>query len=142
MSGPRRTPLHDAHVRLGARMVEFAGFSMPVQYTSIVEEHRAVREAAGLFDVSHMGQIHLSGPEALASGDRLLSRRVSTQREGRVRYALLCNESGGGVDAVTACRAGADNIVSRCTSRTCALRRGLHPTGSSMWAPTFCVRWS
>lgn len=110
MSGPRRTPLHDAHVRLGARMVEFAGFSMPVQYTSIVEEHRAVREAAGLFDVSHMGQIHLSGPEALASGDRLLSRRVSTQREGRVRYAMLCNASGGVVDDVTAYRTGADSL--------------------------------
>ena len=61
MTTPRRTPLHDVHRRLGARMVEFAGFSMPVQYTSIVEEHRAVREAAGLFDVSHMGQIRLEG---------------------------------------------------------------------------------
>jgi aminomethyltransferase len=110
MSKPLRTPLHDAHVRLGARMVEFAGFSMPVQYTSIVEEHRAVREAAGLFDVSHMGQIHLSGPQALASGDHLLSRRVSTQREGRVRYALLCNESGGVVDDVTAYRTGEDSL--------------------------------
>jgi len=106
MSGLLRTPLHDAHVRLGARMVPFAGFSMPVQYTSIVEEHRAVRDAAGLFDVSHMGQIHLSGPSALASGDHLLSRRVSTQREGRVRYALLCNEAGGVVDDVTAYRTG------------------------------------
>lgn len=106
MSGLLRTPLHDAHVRLGARMVPFAGFSMPVQYASIVDEHRAVRETAGLFDVSHMGQIHLTGPSALASGDHLLSRRVSTQREGRVRYALLCNESGGVVDDVTAYRTG------------------------------------
>jgi len=91
-------------------MVEFAGFSMPVQYTSIVEEHRAVRETAGLFDVSHMGQIHLSGPQALASGDHLLSRRVSTQPEGRVRYALLCNEAGGVVDDVTAYRTGEDSL--------------------------------
>ena len=106
MSELRRTPLHAAHVRLGARMVGFAGFSMPVQYTSIVAEHRAVREAAGLFDVSHMGQIHLEGPSALASADRLLSRRVSNQREGRVRYALLCNEAGGVVDDVTVYRTG------------------------------------
>ncbi|MBW2269148.1 MAG: glycine cleavage system aminomethyltransferase GcvT [Deltaproteobacteria bacterium] len=106
MSELRRTPLHEAHLRLGARMVDFAGFSMPVQYDSIVAEHRAVREAAGLFDVSHMGQLHLEGPSALASADRLLSRRVSNQREGRVRYALLCNEAGGVVDDVTAYRTG------------------------------------
>ncbi len=110
MSRALRTPLHDAHIQLGARMVDFAGFSMPVQYTSIIEEHRAVRETAGLFDVSHMGQIHLTGPAALASGDRLLSRPVSTQPEGRVRYALLCNESGGVVDDVTVYRTGKDSL--------------------------------
>ena len=91
-------------------MVDFAGFSMPVQYTSIIEEHRAVRETAGLFDVSHMGQIHLTGPEAMATGDRLLSRPVSTQPPGRGRYALLCNESGGVVDDVTVYRTGQDSL--------------------------------
>ena len=110
MSELRRTPLYAAHLRLGARMVEFAGFSMPVQYDSIVAEHRAVREAAGLFDVSHMGQIQLSGPTAPASADRLLSRRVSNQREGRVRYALLCNEAGGVVDDVTVYRTGESSL--------------------------------
>ena len=89
MSAGLRTPLHAAHVRRGGRMVEFAGFSLPVQYTSILEEHAAVREAAGLFDVSHMGQLALSGPGALASVDRLLTRRVSTAKAGVVRYALL-----------------------------------------------------
>lgn len=85
-------------------MVEFAGFSMPVQYRSIVDEHRAVRDAAGLFDVSHMGQIRLSGPDAVGTAERLLTRSVESQRPGRVRYALMCNESGGVVDDVTVYR--------------------------------------
>lgn len=101
-----RTPLTALHERLGARMVEFAGYSMPVQYRSIVAEHCAVREAAGLFDVSHMGQLVLEGAEALAFADRLLSRPMSTLAPGRVRYALLCNEAGGVVDDVTVYRTG------------------------------------
>jgi glycine cleavage system T protein (aminomethyltransferase) len=82
-------------------MVPFAGFEMPLQYTSILEEHRAVREAAGLFDVSHMGQIHLRGAGAVASTERLLSCPVGSLRPGRVRYGLVCNEAGGVVDDVT-----------------------------------------
>ncbi len=101
MSGLRQTPLHDRHVALGARMVEFAGFSMPVQYTSIIEEHTAVRERAGLFDVSHMGQIALSGPGAVADTERLVSCPVASLGTGRIRYGLLCNEQGGVVDDVT-----------------------------------------
>jgi aminomethyltransferase len=100
----RRTPLYDTHLRLSARMVEFAGFAMPVQYTSIREEHAAVREAAGLFDVSHMGQLWLEGPAAVATAERLLSRPVASLRPGRVRYALLCNDAGGVVDDVTVYR--------------------------------------
>jgi aminomethyltransferase len=91
-------------------MVEFAGFSMPVQYTSIVEEHRAVRKAAGLFDVSHMGQIHVEGPAALAAAERLLTRPVSSLRVGRVRYALMCNDEGGVVDDVTVYRLAEDAL--------------------------------
>ena len=87
-------------------MVPFAGFSMPVQYTSIVEEHRAARETAALFDVSHMGQLALEGAGAPAAADRLCSRRMSDLREGRVRYALLCNEAGGVVDDLTVYRTG------------------------------------
>jgi aminomethyltransferase len=101
MTGLKRTPLHDAHERLGARLVEFAGFAMPVQYTSVLEEHRAVREAAGLFDVSHMGQVHIEGEAAIASAERLLTRPVASLAPGRVRYGLLCNEEGGVVDDVT-----------------------------------------
>ena len=110
MTGLRRTPLYETHRRLDARMVAFAGFEMPVQYTSILEEHRAVREAAGLFDVSHMGQIGLTGPGAASAGDRLLTRAVHPMRPGRVRYALLCNEDGGVVDDVTVYRLAADAL--------------------------------
>ena len=94
MTELRKTPLHAAHQRLGARLVEFGGFEMPVQYTSILKEHQAVREAAGLFDVSHMGQIFLTGPEAISSAEKLLTCKVATLGVGRVRYGLLCNEEG------------------------------------------------
>jgi aminomethyltransferase len=85
-------------------MVEFAGFQMPLQYTSIRAEHAAVRNAAGLFDVSHMGQIGFDGPAAIASAERLLTRTVASLRPGGVRYGLLCNEGGGIVDDVTCFR--------------------------------------
>ena len=74
---------------------------MPVQYAGILAEHRAVRERAGLFDVSHMGQIHLRGPGALASVERLVTCPVASLRIGQVRYGLLCHETGGVVDDVT-----------------------------------------
>ena len=106
-----RTPLYDAHRRLGGRLVEFAGFEMPVQYTSILEEHKAVRTRAGLFDVSHMGQIHLTGPGCVAAAEHLLSCPVESLRVGRVRYGLLCNERGGVVDDVTVYRMSEDAIM-------------------------------
>ncbi len=81
---------------------------MPVQYTGILAEHRAVREHAGLFDVSHMGQIHLRGPGALASVERLVTCAVASLRPGQVRYGLLCNEAGGVVDDVTVYRSAPD----------------------------------
>lgn len=108
MSGLRRTPLYERHRTLGARLVEFAGWEMPVQYTSILAEHRAVRERAGLFDVSHMGQLHLSGPGAAASVARLVTCPVPSLRLGQVRYGLLCHETGGVVDDVTVHRTGED----------------------------------
>ncbi|MCG8589906.1 MAG: glycine cleavage system aminomethyltransferase GcvT [Proteobacteria bacterium] len=111
MSELRRTPLYAAHQRLGARLVPFAGYEMPVQYTSILEEHAAVRERAGIFDVSHMGQIRLSGATAMASGERLLSCSVSDLRPGRIRYGLLCNEDGGVVDDVTVYRTSDSSLL-------------------------------
>jgi glycine cleavage system H protein len=106
----RRTPLFDLHRSLGARMVPFGGFEMPVQYEGIKAEHGAVRERAGLFDVSHMGQIHLQGPEAVASAERLVTCPVASLRPGRVRYGVLCNESGGSVDDVTVYRMAEDRL--------------------------------
>jgi aminomethyltransferase len=110
MTQLKRTPLFEAHQRLGARLVEFAGFEMPVQYNSVLKEHQAVREAAGIFDVSHMGQIHMQGPGAIDSAERLLSRPVASLKTGRVRYGLLCNEEGGVVDDVTFYRTGDDAL--------------------------------
>jgi aminomethyltransferase len=104
----KRTPLYEAHVRLGGRMVPFAGFELPVQYQSILAEHAAVRERAGLFDVSHMGQLHLAGPGATAAVEWLVSCHAATLRPGRVRYGCLCNEAGGVVDDVTIYRLEAE----------------------------------
>ena len=110
MSGLLRTPLHEAHVALGGRLVPFAGFELPVQYTGVLAEHRAVRERAGLFDVSHMGQLHLAGPGAVAAAEWLVSCPVATLRPGRVRYGCLCNEAGGVVDDVTVYRLSEDRL--------------------------------
>lgn len=98
----RRTPLFDVHRRLGAKMVEFGGWEMPVRYAGDLEEHRAVRTAAGLFDLGHMGQIELRGPDALALLQWLLTNDFADLPEGGARYALLCNHDGGVLDDVIA----------------------------------------
>ncbi len=95
-----KTPLHDWHVGAGARLVDFAGWSMPVQYRSIVEEHVACRSAAGLFDISHMGRLYLRGDRAGEWLDGLVTNRVATLPVGRARYALITNERGGTKDDV------------------------------------------
>ncbi len=94
----RRTPLHARHVELGARMVPFGGWDMPVLYTGISEEHRAVRARAGVFDVSHMGQLEVSGPGAEAYLQAALSNDLARVREWRAQYTLLLNDDGGIVD--------------------------------------------
>jgi aminomethyltransferase len=91
----RRTVLHDWHTAHGGRMVDFAGWDMPVQYTTIVEEHTAVRSAAGLFDISHMGRLSLNGPDALAFIQRVFTNNAATMKDGQVRYGLVCNDQGG-----------------------------------------------
>ena len=93
-----RTPLYEQHVALGARMVEFGGWDMPVQYSSILKEHAAVREAAGLFDVSHMGVYELHGPQALEAAEYLVPNQVSRLSPGRGLYTQLCTPEGGTVD--------------------------------------------
>ncbi len=97
-----RTALHDWHVAHGARMVDFAGWSMPVQYALIVSEHEATRQAATLFDISHMGRLRFDGPDAAAFLDRLLTRRVTDLDAGQIRYALMTNDQGGILDDVLA----------------------------------------
>jgi len=94
----QRTPLFQTHVDAGAKIVPFAGWEMPVQYAGIKEEHLAVRTAAGVFDVSHMGQIKTSGPGALAFLQRVLSNDVEKLAVGGAQYSLLCKEDGGVLD--------------------------------------------
>lgn len=97
----RRTPLHAEHVALGGKLVPFAGFEMPVQYPAgITAEHRAVREAAGLFDVSHMGQIMVRGPQALDLVQHLFINDASRIEVGQAQYSAMCFESGGVIDDV------------------------------------------
>jgi len=93
-----RTPLYARHVELGARMVPYAGWEMPVQYAGVIEEHRAVRSDCGAFDVSHMGQLHVDGPTAARFLQEMLSNDVERVGDGEAQYTLLTNERGGIVD--------------------------------------------
>src|SRR4051812_2115764 len=99
-----RTPLYDRHVALGARLVPFAGWEMPVQYEGVIPEHRSVRSDAGVFDVSHMGEIEVEGPRALELLQSLLSSDLAKFEPGQARYTLLTNERGGIVDDLIAYR--------------------------------------
>ena len=92
------TPLNEEHIKLGAKMVPFAGYSMPVQYSGIIEEHHAVRSQAGLFDVSHMGEVLVSGPNALAFIQNLVTNDVSTLYDGKALYSAMCTPDGGIID--------------------------------------------
>jgi aminomethyltransferase len=98
----RRTPLHDRHVALGARMVPFAGWEMPVQYEGVIHEHRAVRQDSGAFDVSHMGELEVEGPHARELLQKLLSNDLERIEPGGAQYTLLTNERGGIVDDLIA----------------------------------------
>ena len=102
----RRTPLHDRHVALGARMVPFAGWEMPVQYEGVIPEHKAVRTDAGVFDVSHMGELEIEGPTARDLLQSLLSNDVDRLQEGDAQYTLLTNDEGGIVDDLILYRLG------------------------------------
>ena len=107
----RKTPLYDVHRALGARLVDFAGWEMPVQYTSVIAEHEAVRSAAGLFDVSHMGEVEFRGPGALASANALITNDLGRIADGQAVYAGLLNEAGGFVDDVVAYRFSTERIL-------------------------------
>ena len=108
---PQTTPLHEIHVALGAKMVPFAGFDMPVHYTGILDEHRAVREAAGLFDVSHMGEFRLRGPDAVALAHQLVTNDATKLVDGKAMYAVLCREDGTAVDDLLVYRIAEDDVM-------------------------------
>ena len=108
---PRRTPLYDEHKDLGARLVDFAGYEMPVQYEGIKAEHNAVRNRAGLFDVSHMGEAVFRGPDAESAVQRLVTRDVGRLEVGQAGYSAVCYEDGGTVDDVIVYRREGDFLV-------------------------------
>jgi aminomethyltransferase len=109
MSELKRTPLRDFHVAHGGRLVDFAGWEMPVQYRSILEEHKAVRRAAGLFDVSHMGEVDVRGPGAGRFLNHLVTNDVAKLFPGRVLYSPMCYPTGGVVDDLLVYMRGADD---------------------------------
>jgi len=108
---PKRTPLYDEHVAAGARMIEFAGFAMPVEYSGIIAEHKTVRSAAGLFDLSHMGEFSVSGPGAAAFMEWAVTNKVANMKEGQARYAVICKPDGGIVDDVVVYRRADDFLI-------------------------------
>jgi aminomethyltransferase len=107
---PKQTPLNAAHRKLGGRMVDFAGWDMPVQYAGVVPEHEAVRHDVGLFDVSHMGEIEFKGPNALASANALITNDLTKAIDGQALYAGLLNDHGGFVDDIVAYRFSPEHI--------------------------------
>ncbi len=111
MSEPQRTPLNAFHRRHGGRMVDFAGWDMPVQYRSILEEHKAVRTRAGLFDVSHMGEADVRGPEALKFLQHLVTNDCAKLFPGRVLYTVMCYPHGGVVDDLLVYMRGPDDYL-------------------------------
>lgn len=107
-----KTPLYDRHLKQGGKMVSFAGYLLPVQYAAgIIAEHTAVRTAAGLFDVSHMGELLFSGPDALNTLNYLLTSDLSSLREGQARYGVMCREDGGCIDDLIVYRTGAQEYL-------------------------------
>ncbi|MBI4277930.1 MAG: glycine cleavage system aminomethyltransferase GcvT [Armatimonadetes bacterium] len=107
---PKRTPLYGVHVAAGARIVEFGGWEMPVQYSSILDEHRAVRGACGMFDVSHMGEVEFTGPNALATVQRLIANDAARLALNQGLYTQMCTEEGGIVDDLIIYRLGDQHI--------------------------------
>src|SRR6202044_1389856 len=96
----KRTPLHSVHRALGAKMVDFGGWDMPVQYYGVMAEHNAVRNSVGIFDVSHMGEIEIHGPEAAKLADFVTTNNVAKLKHGQVHYSGLLYEHGGFVDDI------------------------------------------
>jgi aminomethyltransferase len=108
---PQKTPLYERHLALGARVIDFGGWAMPVQYSGILDEHRTVRSAAGLFDVSHMGEVRIEGPRAAEAVQRLVTNDVGKLADGKAMYTVACRPSGGIVDDLIVYRERADRYL-------------------------------
>lgn len=134
----QKTPLYQWHESHGGKIVPFAGWLLPVQYGSgIIAEHKAVRERAGLFDVSHMGEFLVTGAGALTALQRLLTNDFTNMNIGRVRYTLLCNEAGGIIDDLVVCKLGEERYLLVVNAATCAkdaawIRTHLNEAGGSV----------
>ena len=111
MNEPRHSPLHDRHVALGAKFSEFGGWQMPLQYSGVVAEHKRVRSAVGVFDVSHLGKLWVRGPGAVDFLNRCLSNDLGRIAAGHAQYTLACNDQGGVVDDLIAYRIGDDEVL-------------------------------
>lgn len=118
MSNPtlKRTPLHDHHVALGARMVEFAGYEMPIQYSGLKAEHLAVRHSAGIFDVSHMGELRVRGAGAVKAVNQLITNDLSALPNGKALYTFCCNSAGGILDDLIVYRLSDDHVYVVCNA--------------------------
>lgn len=111
MDALKRTPLYETHVARGGKIIDFGGWELPVHYTSILDEHKAVRERAGLFDVSHMGEIFVRGPGAFAYLQHVLTNDITSMTPGRCRYSPVCYEDGGTVDDILVCKYADDDYL-------------------------------
>jgi aminomethyltransferase len=107
----KKTPLYERHLALGAKMIDFGGWLMPVQYTNVIDEHHATRTHAGLFDICHMGEIDVKGPQAFALLQRVVSRNLEKQAVGQMMLCVLTNEQGGILDDLTVYRLGDDHYL-------------------------------
>jgi aminomethyltransferase len=107
----KKTPLHAEHIKLGARMGEFGGWDMPIQYAGILQEHQQTRSKASVFDICHMGEFELSGKTALQDLEKLLTCNIQTLEIGQVRYGFMLTHSGGVIDDLTCYRLGADRFL-------------------------------
>ncbi|MBR5486149.1 MAG: glycine cleavage system aminomethyltransferase GcvT [Oscillospiraceae bacterium] len=106
-----KTPLYDCHVEMGGKIVPFGGYLLPVQYSGVIAEHTAVRSKAGLFDVSHMGEVFVSGKDALANLNNLMTNDFTDMTVGQARYSLMCNENGGVVDDLIVYKLGEESYL-------------------------------
>ena len=111
MDARKRTPLFDLHQKLGARMTVFGGFEMPVSYAGIISEHLAVRSAAGVFDLSHMGEFEVRGPHALELLERAFTNSAARLHDGQAQYTIMCAEDGGTIDDLIVYRRAADDYL-------------------------------